>query len=493
MAITQDVIDRSGIGGGSINSRLSGLENRQTDNLQRSNDVQQQQIDLAKGNEKLAADKAAEMAPARQEMADKLKQPSAEMPKGEEIPEYKRPTMKPDDMKEAFGMLMAASMLTGASSRTPFNNVMTAMTGAMNGFMKEDERLVKDSLAEFDKNLVSIKEKNSQKRREIEDLWEKDKNDLNKLKGGLELIAAKYDDPMTLQAARSKSLSETAKLIDNNIKSTDAAIDRAYKMQEQAVQHHEKMLDRQATRAASQGAKDSEDTITRLAMAAIKGDPNVWKEIGSRKGSDATRAAVREKITQLGGDANSMMSNEAEYKALTKALADRQKYVSASGQFIKNMNSQIDLVRKYTKEGVAGEYDIVNKWIQSGRSAKGSPALREFDTALRGLAREHQRIVTGVTSNAQLHVAAQQTADELLNRNFNAEEIAATLDVMKHEANNAVKAGKDEVNEIKGEIGRLGNVIPTLPDEPKLPSAGASPLTPEEQKELDVLRKKHRG
>jgi hypothetical protein len=153
------------------------------------------------------------------------------------------------------------------------------------------------------------------------------------------------------------------------------------------------------------------------------------------------------------------VANRAGMAAQTKALADRTKFVAASNQFVKNMSSQADLVEKYMTKGTAGGVPALNKWIQAGRQqVAGDPDVSALDTALRGLAREHQRIVTGVTSNAQLHAAAQQTADELLNKNQTAAQMAATIKVMREEADNAVKAGRDEVAEMKANMSkRPGN------------------------------------
>jgi hypothetical protein len=122
--------------------------------------------------------------------------------------------------------MMVASALMGVVGRSPFTSTMTAMTGVMDGFTKADDKLVAESLKTFDTNLQVIKERNNQKRRAVEDAWKKYSNDLQGLKMELELIASKYDDPLALQASRSKSLTEMQKLIDANVRSIDSAIAR---------------------------------------------------------------------------------------------------------------------------------------------------------------------------------------------------------------------------------------------------------------------------
>ena len=109
------------------------------------------------------------------------------------------------------------------------------------------------------------------------------------------------------------------------------------------------------------------------------------------------------------------------------------------------------------EKGAAGSTPVFNKWIQSGRkSIEGDPDVTAFDTAIRGLAREHQRIVTGVTSNAQLHASAQDTADDLLNKSMTKEQIKSNLKEMQEEAHNALDSGKDEVGLLETQIKSIG-------------------------------------
>jgi hypothetical protein len=151
-----------------------------------------------------------------------------------------------------------------------------------------------------------------------------------------------------------------------------------------------------------------------------------------------------------GGDLADLPGERAGFKADASSLMQRQRFVDTGNQFIKNMQKQTDLVERLMTKGAAGGIPVLNKWIQSGRSQiAGDPDVTALDTAIRGLAREHQRIVTGVTSNAQLHVAAQQTADELLNRAQTPQQMQAAIKVMREEAQNAVDAGAAEVKEIR--------------------------------------------
>lgn len=485
MAVTDETLKTAGIAPSPFERGLPGLENRQARNLQRSEELGQQQVELAKKTEDLTKQKIEATAAPRQAIADKIKQAPDVTVKEDPAPEYKRPTMDPKDMNEAFGMLMAASMLTGAVSRTPYNNVMTAMTGAMNGFVKRDDELVKQSLSEFDKNLASIKEKNAQKRREVDSAWQKHQNDVGGLKMELELIAGKYDDPLTLTSVRSKSLSEAQKQLDNNIKAVDNAIVKLEGIKEKAAEAH-------ARQAAAGEAKNiSKETVDFYAQQSLAGD-NAW-QVGLARGKagQALIQAVKDRIPQMASEMGlspqDVGTNKATYTALTKTLADRTKYVTAVEQLNGNLERQADLVEKLMKKGAAGSGSpVLNKWIQAGRQATGDPDVDALNTAITGLAREHQRVLTSPMSNAQLHVAAQQTADSLINLNKTPAQMVATIGVMRQEASNALKQGKETVEDVRKQ---MRGIVPArrATDAP----AADNVLSKTEQDELDALRAKH--
>jgi len=177
--------------------------------------------------------------------------------------------------------------------------------------------------------------------------------------------------------------------------------------------------------------------------------PPLYRDYASRKEIMNMAADLR----RSEGDTGDLPTERASFKADVSSLNQRQKFVDAGNQFIKNMTKQADLVEKYMKAGTAGQSPALNRWVQGGRKAiEGDADVTALDTAIRGLAREHQRIVTGVTSNAQLHQAAQETADQLLNINQNEGQMRASMQVMREEAKNAVDSGKEEVSDIKARM-----------------------------------------
>lgn len=200
-------------------------------------------------------------------------------------------------------------------------------------------------------------------------------------------------------------------------------------------------------------------TVDYYAMQSLAGD-NSW-QTGLARGKEGQKliASVKNRIPELAAELNitpeEAIANKGALQGKMKALGQRQLFVSAGNQYVRNMVAQADLVDKYMAKGAAGGTPVLNKWIQAGRKGiAGDPDVTALDTAIRGLAREHQRIVTGVTSNAQLHVAAQATADELLNKDMAPAQMRATMKVMREEADNAIKAGQEEIAALKSDIGK---------------------------------------
>lgn len=290
MALDQDTINTAGIGD-KFDARIAGLEGRQGEQLGRSAALAGKQMEIAGEEEKLITERGKETAAPRQALIERSRdRPSSDVDEVP-IPKYERPRMDPKDLHDTFGALMVASTLVGVATRGAYSGIMGAMTGALEGFTKADQQLVEESLKVYDKNLASIKEQNSQKRRAVEDAWKKYSNDLVGLKTELELVASKYDDPLALQAARSKSLSETQKLIDANIRAIDTAIQR--------LEGTRASIESSRARAAEASARlaQSEERLQLARERAAKTDEERNNRLMSRQFRD--EKALREEYEKI--------------------------------------------------------------------------------------------------------------------------------------------------------------------------------------------------
>lgn len=203
-----------------------------------------------------------------------------------------------------------------------------------------------------------------------------------------------------------------------------------------------------------------QETVDYYAAQIIRGN-NEWKKglardkVGRKIMSQAVERVptLAEELQVTPGDLASVVNRR---KALTSVLTQRENFTAATNKYIRMFEKQIDLV-KDLKDGLAGANPAINRWIQAGRKAiLGDPDVVALDAAIKGAAREHMRIVTGATSNAQLHAEAQTTADELLNSAQTPDQVDAVLKVMEREAKSARQSGLEEVEIINEKIRVLG-------------------------------------
>lgn len=203
-----------------------------------------------------------------------------------------------------------------------------------------------------------------------------------------------------------------------------------------------------------------QETVDYYAAQAIRGN-NEWKKgmardkVGRKIIALATQR-VPTLADELGVTPGDVASVVSQRKALTSVLTQRENFTAAANKYIRMFEKQIGLV-KTMKDGLAGANPVINRWIQAGRRAVlGDPEVSALDAAIQGAAREHQRIVTGVTSNAQLHAQSAETADKLLNADMTPDQVEAVLKVMEEEAKFALKSGLEENENIQRRIRILG-------------------------------------
>jgi hypothetical protein len=285
-------------------------------------------------------------------------------------------------------------------------------------------------------------------------------------------------DLKALQFARQVTGDEsklTAQAVDHH----DQSMRFVEKLDQQWKEHQDIERDKKEKAAQAAGAAAglpegwTQEKIDYYAAKQLAGDTTWRTGLGRTKEGVAIIRAVDNRVPEMSKERGSTPEKDIttvqSRQALGKTLNQRQQYVAASSQFVSNFQKQADLVEQYAKAGTAnGGASVINAWIQAGRKATSDPAVRKFDLAINGLVREHMRIVTGVTSNAQLHQGAAEIGDRLLNDSFTPEDISAALQEMRAEAQNALQSGKDEVATLTQQLEQLGAA-------PNAPAAGAPP------------------
>jgi hypothetical protein len=338
--LDQGTVNQAGVGD-RFDTRIEGLEQRQGEMLRQSGDLAGEQRKISDEEAKLIGQRSEETAQPR----EKLQAAVADVPestvKEEKIPQYQRPTLSPQELHDTFAAMMVASLLVGVAARSPFSNTMTAMTGVMNGFAKKDSEMVSESLKIYDTNLKAIKERNEQKRRAVDDAWKKYSTNIGALKTQLELIAAKYDDPLALQAVRSKSLSDAQKLIDNNIRAIDNAIGRmeqtraniansearAAEARSRALQAEERLQ-----LARERAAKTDAERDARLSRGTFRDEQSLRKEYEKLAGPLKKELGQIERILQYAGNEKAFSDLQ-----LRQAVTEFQKGARGTNAMIASM------------------------------------------------------------------------------------------------------------------------------------------------------------
>ena len=204
------------------------------------------------------------------------------------------------------------------------------------------------------------------------------------------------------------------------------------------------------------------ETVDFYATQSLAGD-NSW-QVGLARGKVGQQliAAVKDRIPQmakeLGLSPQDVGTNKAENVALAKTLTDRTKYVTALEQYNNTLLKQGDLVKSLLAKGGATEGGpLFNKPLNAVKGALGDADYNNLRAALVGLAREHQRLLTGPMSNAQLTVSAQHTGDQLASVDLTPSAIVSLIDkVMRQEAQNGLEQGKATLEGVRGQMRGLG-------------------------------------
>lgn len=284
MALDQSVVDSAGLGQ-QFDRRIFDLEGKSAAQEGDVADLQQQESELSAKRAQDARDAAAELKPS----SDKLKEAAhkaADEPvvKEEQMADFKRPALDPQELQKTFGMLLVASMFAGKASRSPYNNTMTALTGAMNGFMKEDDRQVAESLKIYDTNLFAMKERNAALQRDMAANDRKNKNNVAAWTLEHDLILERYDFDDKAAGHEQKSLSDKVKRGETVLSSTEKAIDRLTTARAQIGERHEAAVERKRHDQEMEKVA-AENAATRKA-AAEKAGPGATAGLSEQYNAD---------------------------------------------------------------------------------------------------------------------------------------------------------------------------------------------------------------
>lgn len=167
----------------------------------------------------------------------------------------------------------------------------------------------------------------------------------------------------------------------------------------------------------------------------------VMPNLGQGKDGNSARAQVvevaAERLAAQGKDASDMILGRVGLKANENSLNNQTKIGDSLMQFENTAVDNMGVVQQYLDEGAAKDgYQVFNSWQQAGRRATSDTSVRQLDTALRTVADEYGKIMTGATGAAGLPVSIERTQNELLNSSYTPDNIRGVFDTMKQDIAN---------------------------------------------------------
>lgn len=415
---------------------------------------------------RLNAEKQTALAPKMDEMAVAAREKPPEAPALERSPAYERPTLQPKEVQDAFGLLMAASMLVGATSRAPFYATMEAMTGALTGFEKKDEKLVEESLKSFNANMTALKERNDAARLEFDQAWKKYADNLPRLKQELEIIGAKYDLPIATENARVASIDSAVKEFDNTIKSGETALiklqqigekaenDRLNREQkkQQAQEHNETMRAIAAGRSGPTASPDGKPApgVEAATWALLINNVHPFRQMSN---------AVMANVEKIAADNNmgpqELMSASADVKSRLQAKRTFETRVQNLGRAENQLELEIPVMEDAMNKLAPIDSPLASSLelaaIRRGVGTKEQRAMvTQLDQAAEAVFDEFNGIVTG--NPGTLNVQDVQNAQHQYERAQSPTEMRAAIQGMRRIITNAKRANEKTRGEIMGGI-----------------------------------------
>lgn len=172
-------------------------------------------------------------------------------------------------------------------------------------------------------------------------------------------------------------------------------------------------------------------------------------------GASVKRDMILNRAAQLADSAGTSLDIlRADYKANQGSLNQQIKLKNSVDQFERTAQKNLDVALEAMK-GVGN--DGVPYWqkykqsLQTG--AVGDPKVAAFQTALKTVALEYAKIMSGSTSASGATVSSQEEALKMLNSYMTKGQINAISDIMKQDMKNRKDAIDETISGISGSIG----------------------------------------
>lgn len=175
-------------------------------------------------------------------------------------------------------------------------------------------------------------------------------------------------------------------------------------------------------------------------------------------GSAGARITILNRAGELakkaGVDPTQVPALTAEFKATQGALNKMERDYAGFAAFeqgmLKNMDYALSISKKYGNTPLPA----ANKIVNALRTQAGDPKIVEYANAIYAAAMEYEKIRTAGTSitSAELSVAAQKKAEELINTSQTHGQLVGAAKAMKTDARNIIGSRKGEIGKLKAAL-----------------------------------------
>ena len=351
---------------------------------------------------------AAQFTPALDEYSKAVSQP-APVAQHATLPDP--PPIAAKEYESLSHALIGLALIGGAKSHSNWLGVSSALNGAVKGWHEGNEQNAKTAYEDYQAKFASAKAHEDQFNRQYGEAVADRKLTINEKLKKIELIAAQQGRQDVLMAAKTRSLDAVQKQIDAGV----TAIARLTQQQQQTEDRLGLQRDAVETRRSIAMAAQARSALTPEGAALLA---DITARTGTTPPLFGGRAQVFNQMAAEGVTGAEVASNKARYGSLLSSTTMVARREAALEQITQSVQALEPKVLALGRKIGLSDTTLINTPVNAVASRLGAQDLQEFKVMLFAVNREYMRAVTAPQSQGQLHVAAQQAADDMLHSNM---------------------------------------------------------------------------
>ena len=385
--------------------------------------------------------------------------------------ESQKPLVNSQDFQNFSLLLTGIALIGGAASRGDWLGVQATMNGAMEGYLDGNRERAEREHQAYRQQFDTAYKKLEASQKEYEEVVYSSSLPINQIQREFSTLAAMHGREDAIAAARSGRIDK----MRDRVAHYDEVIARLKQGDEKLDIQWELGL---AKMNASRGGIAVLNEDGKWAVESIyfgTGNRKPMQDILSRFGGQ-TAAFMWNDIGKFWREnhvdpkqwtAQQMLVN-ADQKAMNLVVVQQQGVKRVQGS-IQELQPKIEeLVRKVngTNPNLANKY-----WNTLKGDMLGDFNISELSILAAAMGREWVRAVTAATSNAQLHVSAQELSDKLVSRDFSLQSLLGAMAGINYDLKSFEDSSTSQIQTIKSNVTTESIPTPGMPNASGLPDA----------------------